>query len=46
MQDTELNFDLVSPVDELAKQICLEFDFVHEAEVMDSIADSLQVETP
>ena len=43
VQDTELKFDLVSPVDELAKQIRMEFDFVNEAEVMDSIAESLQV---
>ena len=43
MQDTELKFDLVSPVDELAKQIRLEFDFVQEAQVMDTLADSLQV---
>ncbi|KAK9798604.1 hypothetical protein WJX73_007340 [Symbiochloris irregularis] len=42
LQDTELKFDLVSPVDELAKQIRLEFDFVHEASVMDSIAETLQ----
>lgn len=46
VQDTELKFDLVSPVDELAKQIRLEFDFVHEASVMDSIADTLQVSLP
>ena len=28
LQNTELKFDLVSPVDELAKQIRMEFDFL------------------
>ena len=42
MQDTEIKFDLVSPVDELSKQISLECDFEQEARVMDTIADSLQ----
>eukprot|EP00884_Botryococcus_braunii_P022387 jgi/Botrbrau1/8832/Bobra.0335s0019.1 len=41
LQETELKFDLVSPVDELAKQIRLEFDFRKEATVMDAIADEL-----
>eukprot|EP00798_Chlamydomonas_sp_ICE-L_P027624 gene27624-7261_t len=38
---TELKFDLVSAVDELDKQIRLEFDFIREARVMDSIASHL-----
>ena len=42
VQNTELKFDLVSPVDELAKQIRMEFDFVNEASVMDAIASNLQ----
>lgn len=42
-QEREINFDLVSPVDELAKQIRQEFDFENEARVMDTIAESLQV---
>ena len=40
---TELKFDLVSAVDELAAQIKLEFDFEREAKVMDSIAEHLEV---
>ncbi len=43
MQNTEINFDLVSPVDELAKQIRLEFDFLHEAETMDAVGEHLMV---
>ena len=43
---TELKFDLVSAVDELAAQIKLEFDFEREARVMDSIADHLKVTKP
>ena len=39
----ELKFDLVSPVDELAKQIRMEFDFKHEALVMNEVGKSLQV---
>lgn len=39
-------FDLVSPVDELAKQIRLEFDFEREARVMDDIGGHLRVRTP
>lgn len=42
-QNTELKFDLVSPVDELAKQLRMEFDFKHEARVMDAIGKTLQV---
>jgi hypothetical protein len=44
-QNTELKFDLVSPVDELAKQIRMEFDFKHEAHVMDAVRETLQVGT-
>ena len=46
LSKTDLNFDLVSAVDELAKQIELEFDFVREAEVMDTIGQHLQVRSP
>ena len=42
-QNTEIKFDLVSPVDELAKQIRLEFDFLHEAETMDAVGEHLMV---
>lgn len=38
---TEIRFDLVSAVDELQRQIRLEFDFMREARVMDSIAAHL-----
>ena len=41
---TEIKFDLVSAVDELAAQIKLEFDFEREAKVMDSIAEHLKVQ--
>ena len=43
LSKTELRFDLVSAVDELAAQIKLEFDFEREARVMDSIAEHLKV---
>ena len=46
LSKTELNFDLVSAVDELAAQIKLEFDFEREAKVMDAIAEHLKVFTP
>ncbi len=39
----EQKFDLVSPVDELAKQVRMEFDFKHEALVMNEVGKSLQV---
>jgi predicted unusual protein kinase regulating ubiquinone biosynthesis (AarF/ABC1/UbiB family) len=39
----ELKFDLVSPVDELAKQIRMEFDFEREADFMDTIGSHLRV---
>ena len=42
---TEIKFDMVSAVDELAAQIKLEFDFMREARVMDSISRHLQVST-
>ena len=42
-QRTEVKFDLVSPVDELARQIRLEFDFLHEARTMDAISQNLKV---
>ncbi|KAG2426342.1 hypothetical protein HXX76_013099 [Chlamydomonas incerta] len=41
LSKTELKFDLVSAVDELNKQIRLEFDFTREARVMDTIAEHL-----
>ncbi|KXZ54564.1 hypothetical protein GPECTOR_4g629 [Gonium pectorale] len=41
LSKTELKFDLVSAVDELNKQIRLEFDFTREARVMDTISDHL-----
>ncbi|CAK0783630.1 hypothetical protein CVIRNUC_006829 [Coccomyxa viridis] len=41
LQNTELKFDLVSPVNELAKQIRMEFDFLHEAETMDAVGEHL-----
>lgn len=44
LSKTELKFDLVSAVDELAAQIKLEFDFEREAKVMDSIAEHLKVQ--
>jgi predicted unusual protein kinase regulating ubiquinone biosynthesis (AarF/ABC1/UbiB family) len=34
----EVNFDLLSAVDELAAQVALEFDFRREARVMDAVA--------
>ena len=40
---TEIRFDMVSAVDELAAQIKLEFDFEREARVMNSISKHLQV---
>ena len=46
LSKTELKFDLVSAVDELAAQIKLEFDFEREARVMDSIAEHLEVNRP
>lgn len=42
LSKTELNFDLVSAVDELAKQIRLEFDFRREARIMDAVARQFQ----
>jgi predicted unusual protein kinase regulating ubiquinone biosynthesis (AarF/ABC1/UbiB family) len=35
---TEIKFDMVSAVDELAKQIKLEFDFSREARIMNAVA--------
>lgn len=43
LQKTELKFDLASPVDELAAQVRLEFDFVREARLMTRIRDHLRV---
>lgn len=43
IQRLEIDFDLLSAVDELADQVRLEFDFDREAAVMDAIADDLQV---
>ena len=44
LRHTEIKFDLVSAVDELAGQVRMEFDFIREAHVMDSIADHLKVD--
>lgn len=41
LQRTELKFDLVRPVQELRRQLSLEFDFEHEAHAMHRIHDSL-----
>lgn len=38
LSKTEIKFDLVSAVDELASQIKLEFDFRREARIMDAVA--------
>ncbi len=43
LQKTEIKFDLLSAVDELATQVKLEFEFRREARVMDTIADNLKV---
>jgi len=43
IQKTEIKFDMLSAVDELAGQVELEFDFLREAKVMDQVADNLQV---
>ena len=43
IQKTEIKFDLLSAVDELAAQVKLEFEFRREARVMDTIADNLKV---
>lgn len=42
LSKTEIKFDLVSAVDELAKQIRLEFDFRREARIMDAVARQFQ----
>ncbi|MEW5318649.1 MAG: hypothetical protein WDW38_009856 [Sanguina aurantia] len=42
LSKTEIKFDLVSAIDELHKQIKLEFDFTREAHVMDTIAHHLR----
>eukprot|EP00878_Enallax_costatus_P021138 GHUV01022371.1.p1 GENE.GHUV01022371.1~~GHUV01022371.1.p1 ORF type:complete len:637 (+),score=223.29 GHUV01022371.1:216-1913(+) len=42
LQKTELKFDLLSAVEELQRQIHLEFDFMREARVMDTIAEHLR----
>lgn len=38
LSKTELKFDMLSAVDELARQIRLEFDFRREARIMDAVA--------
>ena len=38
----EIKFDLLSAVDELAKQIVAEFDFQKEAATMDNVAQTLR----
>ncbi|GAB4821653.1 hypothetical protein N2152v2_008699 [Parachlorella kessleri] len=42
---TEIKFDLVSAVDELAAQIRLEFDFRREARIMDAVAHQFRKQT-
>ncbi|KAL4431977.1 hypothetical protein ABPG77_000244 [Micractinium sp. CCAP 211/92] len=42
LSKTEIRFDLVSAVDELAAQIRLEFDFRREARIMDAVARQFQ----
>lgn len=42
LSQREINFDLVSAVDELHKQIKLEFDFEREAKIMDQIHHNLR----
>ena len=42
IQKTEINFDLLSAVDELATQVKMEFDFKREAKIMDAIAHNLK----
>ncbi|BDA44687.1 probable AarF domain-containing protein kinase 1 [Coccomyxa sp. Obi] len=42
LQKTEIKFDMLSAVDELSKQVVLEFDFRREANVMDAVADNLK----
>lgn len=44
IQKLEINFDMLSAVDELAEQVRLEFDFEREARVMDTIANDLKVQ--
>ncbi|CAM9179461.1 unnamed protein product, partial [Choristocarpus tenellus] len=46
LQRHELNFDLVSPVDELRKQVRQEFDFFKEAQSMDFMSASLKRAVP
>lgn len=43
LSKTEIDFDLVSAVDELATQIRLEFDFKREARIMDAVAMQFEV---
>lgn len=42
LQKTEIKFDLLSAVDELAAQVQMEFNFKREAKIMDAIADNLK----
>ncbi|KAK9826471.1 hypothetical protein WJX81_002686 [Elliptochloris bilobata] len=42
LQKTEINFDMLSAVDELASQVRLEFDFQREARIMDTVAGHLR----
>lgn len=44
LERTELKFDLTSAVEELQRQIGLEFDFLREARVMVSTGHNLKVE--
>ncbi|CAM9803706.1 unnamed protein product [Discosporangium mesarthrocarpum] len=46
LQRHEINFDLLSPVDELRKQVRQEFDFFQEATSMDVMAASLHRAMP
>lgn len=42
IQKLEINFDMLSAVDELASQVRLEFDFKREAMVMDAVNHNLK----
>lgn len=42
----ELKFDMVSPVEEMTRQISHEFDFIQEANNMDSMRETLQKAVP
>ncbi|XP_062207826.1 uncharacterized protein LOC133909421 [Phragmites australis] len=43
LQKYDINFDLYSVTKEMEKQICYEFDFLHEARAMETIREFLRV---